>query len=305
MKASIAAVEKVELKINSKYERLARALKLQGMAESTTKCYLRGFRRVCEYFNRLPDYLLVSEFEQYFADLIDTHSWSTVKIDLGGLVFYWKYVLKRKWKHVEIVRPPKVKKIPDILTISEVSQVLAYIELLRFRVVLFAIYSMGLRISEGVNLRVADIDSERMQVHIRNGKGHKDRLVPLPISTLNALRRYWKAHRNPELIFPNILGGSDTVRNTKKPMNIGCVQAAFRAAVTDSRINKKVSVHSLRHSYATHLIEANINLKAVQHILGHSQIETTARYTHFTKVTLESSDTAINEIMAKIHFHDL
>jgi len=305
MKASIASVEKLESKINVNHEKLARALKLQGMAESTTKCYLRSFRRVCEYFNRLPDYLLVSEFEQYFADLIDTHSWSTVKIDLGALVFYWKYVLKCKWKHVEIVRPPKVKKIPDILSISEVSQVLAYLELLRFRVVLFAIYSMGLRISEGVNLRVPDIDSERMQVHIRNGKGHKDRLVPLPKSTLNALRRYWKVHRNTELIFPNILGGSDTVRNTKKPMNIGCVQAAFRAAAADSGINKKVSVHSLRHSYATHLIEANINLKVVQYILGHSSIVTTARYTHFTKVTLESSDSAVNEIMAKIHFHDL
>jgi integrase/recombinase XerD len=305
MKASIASVEKKESKINAKHEKLARALKLQGMAESTTKCYLRGFRRVCEYFNRLPDYLLVSEFEQYFADLIDTHSWSTVKIDLNALVFYWKFVLKRKWRHVEIVRPPKVKKIPDILTISEVSQVLAHTELLRFRVVLFAIYSMGLRISEGVNIRVADIDKEKMQVHIRNGKGHKDRLVPLPYSTLNALRRYWKVHRNTELLFPNILGGTETVRHTKQPMNIGCVQAAFRAATADSGINKKVSVHSLRHSYATHLIEANVNLKVVQYILGHSSIVTTARYTHFTKVTLENSDSAINEIMLKIHFHDL
>jgi integrase/recombinase XerD len=305
MKASIASVAKKESKINAKHEKLARALKLQGMAESTTKCYLRGFRRVCEYFNRLPDYLLVSEFEQYFADLIDTHSWSTVKIDLNALVFYWKYVLKRKWRHVEIVRPPKVKRIPDILTISEVSQVLAHTELLRFRVVLFAIYSMGLRISEGVNIRVADIDAEKMQVHIRNGKGHKDRLVPLPKSTLNALRRYWKVHRNTELLFPNILGGTETVRHTKQPMNIGCVQAAFRAATADSQINKKVSVHSLRHSYATHLIEANVNLKVVQYILGHSSIVTTARYTHFTKVTLENSDSAINEIMAKVHFHDL
>ena len=305
MRASIASVEKKESKISAKHEQLARALKLQGMAESTTKCYLRGFRRVCEYFDRLPDYLLVSEFEQYFADLIDSHSRSTVKIDLGAVVFYWKFVLKRKWKHVEIVRPPRVKKIPDILTVSEVSQILAQTELLRFRVVLFAIYSMGLRVSEGVNIRVADIDSEKMQVHIRNGKGHKDRLIPLPVSTLNALRRYWKVHRNSELLFPNILGGRETVMHTKQPMNIGCVQAAFRAAVKDSGINKKVSVHSLRHSYATHLIEANINLKVVQHILGHSQIVTTAGYTHFTKITAGNSDAAINKIMLKVHFHDL
>ncbi len=305
MRGLIASSEKSESKISKRHEELARALKLQGMAESTTKCYLRGFRRVCEYFDRLPDYLSVSEFEQYFADLIDTHSWSTVKIDLGSLVFYWKYVLKHKWKHVEIVRPPKVKKIPDILTVSEVSQLLAHTELLRFRVVLFAIYSLGLRVSEGVNIRVADIDSKSMQVHIRNGKGHKDRLIPLPVSTLHALRRYWKVHRNPELLFPKIFGGKDTVMHTKLPMNIGCAQAAFRAAAKDSGINKKVSIHSLRHSYATHLIEANVNLKVVQHILGHSQIETTARYTHFTNVTLENSDAAINEIMRKIHFHDL
>ena len=198
-----------------------------------------------------------------------------------------------------------MRRIPDILTIEEVSLLLSKVELLRFRVVLFGIYSMGLRISEGVSLKVCDIDKHRMQVHIRNGKGHKDRFVPLPHSTLNAFRKYWPVHKNPELIFPNILGGTETVKHTKKAMNIGCVQAAFRAAAADAKINKKVSVHSLRHSYATHLLESNVNLRVVQKILGHTRIETTTRYTHFTKVTLEYSDSIINDMVSKIHFHNL
>ena len=305
MRATSVINSEQSVKISKRHDQLARALKLQGKAEATICCYLRSFRRICEYFERLPDYLLVSEFEQYFADLIDTHSWSAVKVDLAAFQFYWKYVLKRKWKHVNIVKPPKVKKIPDVLTISEISEILSKIDLLRFRVVLFTIYSLGLRVSEGVNLRVSDVDSEKMQVHIRNGKGHKDRLIPLPYITLHALRKYWKTHRNPELIFPNINGGKETVKRTPKPMNITCAQAAFKAGVKDSGINKKVSVHSLRHSYATHLIEHNINLKVVQHILGHAMIETTARYTHFTNITLENSDATINEIMRKVHFHDL
>ena len=214
-------------------------------------------------------------------------------------------MLKRKWKFIEIVKPPQVRRIPDILTIEEVSLLLSKVELLRFRVVLFGIYSMGLRISEGVSLRVCDIDKRRMQVHIRNGKGHKDRFVPLPHSTLNAFRKYWTVHKNPELIFPNILGGTETVKHTKQAMNIGCVQAAFRAAAADAQINKKVSVHSLRHSYATHLLESNVNLRVVQKILGHTRIETTTRYTHFTKVTLEYSDSIINSMITKIHFHSL
>ena len=110
MKASSAISSDESLKISRRHDKLARALKLHGKAEATTCCYLRSFRRICNYFERVPDYLLVSEFEQYFYDLIDTHSWSAVKVDLAAFQFYWKYVLKRKWKHVEIVKPPKVKK---------------------------------------------------------------------------------------------------------------------------------------------------------------------------------------------------
>jgi len=305
MKATIVSSYSEDVKFNRQYEKHLRALKLQGMSERTIECYSRSLRRIYAYFNRAPDKLLVADLEQYFSDLVDSHSWSMVKIDCSALQFYWKHVLKRKWRFINIVKPPQVRKIPDILTISEVSNLLSHIELLRFRVVLFGIYSMGLRISEGVNLRVCDIDKHIMQVHIRNGKGHKDRLVPMPYSTYNAFKKYWVVHKNPKLIFPNIMGGGETVMHTPKVMNTQCVQAAFRAAVTDAKINKRVTVHSLRHSYATHLIEANINLRVVQKILGHTRIETTTRYTHFTKEILVNSDLLINDMVSKIHFHDL
>ena len=305
MKAAIVSSTDEETKFKDQYEKHLRALKLQGMSGSTINLYSRSLRRIYAYFNRAPDKLLVADLEQYFSDLVDSHSWSMVKIDCSALQFYWKHVLKRNWRFINIVKPPQVRRIPDILTIGEISDLLSHIELLRYRVVLFGIYSMGLRISEGVNLRVCDIDKHTMQVHIRNGKGHKDRLVPMPYSTYNAFKKYWVVHKNPKLIFPNIMGGSYTVMHTPKIMNIQCVQAAFRAAVVDTKINKRVSVHSLRHSYATHLLEANVNLRVVQKILGHTRIETTTRYTHFTKEILVNSGSIINSMVSKIHFHDL
>jgi len=305
MKAAIVSSTDEETKFKDQYEKHLRALKLQGMSGSTINLYSRSLRRIYAYFNRAPDKLLVADLEQYFSDLVDSHSWSMVKIDCSALQFYWKHVLKRNWRFINIVKPPQVRRIPDILTIGEISDLLSHIELLRYRVVLFGIYSMGLRISEGVNLRVCDIDKHTMQVHIRNGKGHKDRLVPMPYSTYNAFKKYWVVHKNPKLIFPNIMGGSYTVMHTPKIMNIQCVQAAFRAAVVDTKINKRVSVHSLRHSYATHLLEANVNLRVVQKILGHARIETTTRYTHFTKEILVNSGSIINSMVSKIHFHDL
>jgi site-specific recombinase XerD len=175
--------------------------------------------------------------------------------------------------------------------------ILSKVRLLRYRTCLATIYSCGLRLTEGTHLQVCDIDSSRMVIHIRHGKGGKDRYVPLPVSTLELLRSYWKTHRNPTWIFPAPSRGNNQAAVANRPMPYCSVQDAFRAALQESGINKRATVHTLRHSYATHLLEAGINLRQIQENLGHNSPKTTALYTHLTAQALQQTQQVINQLM--------
>lgn len=171
-------------RVDQLYQHHLRALKLRGMSDSTIDVYARAVRRVTEYYDACPDQLTTEQLEVYFAALVESHSWSTVKVDRIGLQFYWQHVLKRDWRWVEIIKVPQVRTLPDILTVAQIEQL------------------MGLRLSETLALQVGDIDGPRQQVHIRRGKGHKDRMVPLPDLTYQALRALWCKHRHPPCCFP-------------------------------------------------------------------------------------------------------
>jgi integrase/recombinase XerD len=279
------------------YRENRQALTLQGYARKTVEAYSRALRRVVERTGKSPDTLTPNDLKTFFSGLVESHSWSTVKLDRNGLQFFWKHVLNKEWDWIKIVRPPKVKSLPDILTIDEVHAIICHVKNLRYRVCLFAIYSMGLRLGEGLNLKVSDIDSKRMLVHIRNAKGARDRFVPLPNATLIALRKYWRTHRNPLLLFPNLNGSKKRVSEAKTPMDRGAMQTAMKAGVAASGISKNISIHSLRHSYATHLLESGINLRLIQEYLGHKSPHTTARYTHLTQVAQQHAGTILNSIM--------
>jgi integrase/recombinase XerD len=221
------------------YENHLRSLKLQGKAKKTIDAYARAIRRVKDYFDCCPDKLTPEQLKVYFADLVESHSWSTVKIDRLGLQFFWKHVLKVDWKWVDIVKPPKVRTIPDILTPDEIERIIGKARKLRYRVFLLTTYSMGLRLGETLALQVGDIDAERKRVHIRRGKGHKDRLVPLPDLTLTGLRALWRRHRNPNLLFPNANGSMETIRKATTHMDRGGVQQAMKKIVDECGIKKK------------------------------------------------------------------
>jgi len=221
------------------YQHQQKTLKLQGKAQKTIDAYSRAIRRVRDYFDCCPDQLKPKDLESYFADLVESHSWSTVKIDRLGLQHFWKFVLKRDWKWVDIVKPPKVKTIPDILTTAEIEHLIGATRKLRYRVFLLTTYSMGLRLGEALSLQVGDIDAARKLVHIRRGKGHKDRLVPLPDLTLTGLRELWKKHRHPTLLFPNANGSLETIRQAHGPMDRGGVQKAMQIVVAECGIKKK------------------------------------------------------------------
>jgi len=226
-------------RFNELYQRHLRLLKLQGMAEKTIDGYSRGVRRITEYFDCCPDQLTLEQREEYFSALVEFYSWSTVKIDRNGLQFFWKHVLNRDWQWLNIVKPPKVHSLPDILTVSEVEQLISATRKLRYRVFLLTTYSMGLRLGETLSLQVGDIDGPQKQIHVRRGKGHKDRFVPLPDLTYQALRALWRKHRNPCWLFPSAVGSPERIRNATTHMDRGGTQAAMRAVVTQCGIKKK------------------------------------------------------------------
>ena len=190
-------------RFNLLYEQHLTNLKLQGKRPATIDAYSRAVRRISAFFDRSPDTLSTADLKAYFASLIQTHSWSTVKLDRNGLQFFYRYTLNRQWEWLNIVKPPQVKHLPDILTPKQVALLISMTQKRRYQVFFLTLYTMGLRLSEGLNLTTRDIDSSAMQVHIREGKGGKDRLLPLPHRTLNALSRSLAHPSSPDPHIPS------------------------------------------------------------------------------------------------------
>ena len=230
-----------DLPCYEQYLRHVKLLELQGKAKKTVDSYSRAIRRVSDYFDCCPDELTPEQLQNYFADMVKNHSWSMVKIDRLGLQFYWKHILQKDWQWINIVKPPKVKSIPDILTPSEIERLITHTHKLRYQVYLLTVYSMGLRLQEALSLQVSDIDAERKLVHIRRGKGAKDRMVPLPELTLKALRHYWSTHRHPELLFPNVRGKKENYYLAEGHMDRGGAQQAMKRVIEDSGIKKSLN----------------------------------------------------------------
>ena len=167
-------------------------------------------------------------------------------------------------------RISKETRLPTVLTMEEVQRIMGAIRRERFRAYFWTVYSCGLRLNEALALQVGDGDSQRMRIHIHCGKGAKDRLVPLPASTLEVLREYWKQHRHPSLLFPKTTQQGGMISGARQTMHESTVQGALRRVVVELQFTRRISVHCLRHSYATHLLEAGVNLRLLQQYLGHT-----------------------------------
>ncbi len=294
-------MNKAQLKrYQSLYQQHVSALQRQGKAATTIDVYSRAVRRITEYFDQCPDRLSIDQLKDYFTALVKSHSWSTVKSDRNGLQFFYKHVLNKQWIWVDIVKPPTKKVLPDILTLREVERLINGTRELRYQTFILTAYSMGLRLGETLNLQVGDIDQERMKVHVRQGKGRKDRFVTLPMATLHALRAYWVTHRNPSLLFPSGKTPKDR-HSARAPMDRGGLQKSIRVIVRDCGIHKAITVHSLRHSYGAHLVEAGVNLRAIQHEMGHECPKTTAIYTQLTEVTQQNTGKLINRMVDRLN----
>ena len=222
------------------YQTHLKHLKLKGLQPKTIDAYARAIRRAGEYFNYQISDLSEAQLTDYFSDLLASHSWSTVKLDLYGLQFFHTHVLHQPWPTVNLIKPPKTQRLPDIVTVDEARRLFAMTRNLSYRVLFFTLYSMGLRLGEGLRLTVADIDADRQRVHIRDAKGNKDRLVPLPTATLTLLRRFWQVHRNPVLLFPNRHGGLKAAHLATTPLDPGGVQETMRRVALDCGLKKRL-----------------------------------------------------------------
>ena len=224
---------------DQRYQSHLKHLKLKGLQPKTIDAYSRAIRRMGEYFKYDIENLSPEQLTDYFSALISSHSWSAVKLDLYGFKFYTLHVLGKPWSMPDFIKPPKVSRLPDIVTVEEAQALFSATRTLSYRVFYFTVYSMGLRLSEGLALKVGDIDAQRARVHVRDSKGNRDRLVPLPAATLSVLRRFWQTHRNAQLLFPNRQGGLVGARSALTPLDRGGVQNTLRQVTMDCGLKKR------------------------------------------------------------------
>ena len=279
--------------------RMIETMQLRDLADTTQRAYLQAIRLLAQYYHRPPDQLTDDDIRQYFLYLRNERkvARSTSTIALCAMKFLVEHVLHRPWPTLELVRPAKPHTLPTVLTHEDVQTLLALVRRPAYRTCLMTIYACGLRISEGLRLQVTQIDSARMVVSIRAAKGQNDRCVPLPPRVLTLLRAHWQTHRHPCWLFPaRVQGHASSL--AVQPMSSRGICYAWAAAVAESGIRKPITVHTLRHSWATHLLEAGVNLRVIQVWLGHQSPQTTALYTHLSPRTLTNAASICDDLCA-------
>jgi site-specific recombinase XerD len=275
---------------------------LAGLKERTHESYLRQVRKFAQWLHKSPDLASENDLRRYLLFIKNDQHWegNSLRVAYSGLKFFYVHTCPREWPTLSKLRIPKQLKLPTVLTIPEVDQLLSAIRKPAFQCFFWTVYSLGLRLQEALHLQVSDIDAGRMLVHVRRGKGHKDRLVPLPPKTLHLLRAHWATHRHPHWLFPCEGRDHQQSSTAERPMSETTVQDCIRKVVDELGWAKRgVSTHTLRHCYATHLLEAGVNLRQIQKYLGHSSLMSTTIYLHLTTVGEEVAVAKINALMTE------
>ncbi|MGO9438977.1 MAG: site-specific integrase [Terriglobales bacterium] len=282
-------------------KRMYQDLQLAGLAVGTQKVYVGAVRQLAAHYHRAPDQLTEQEVRDYILYLKNEKQLASTSLQVAAsaIKFFYAHTVPRDWKTLQKLRIPKTKTLPDVLTINEVHQLIDAVHRPYIQIFFWTVYSLGLRVDEALHLQVGDIDSQRMLVHVHLGKGAKDRYVPLPGRTLTLLRKHWVTHRDPRWLFPAHKSDSSPVVPAARPMEPANFQAAMRQVVKELKFRKAITIHTLRHSYATHLLEAGLNLRLIQQYLGHSSLRTTMIYLHVTALGHEKARAVIEGLMAE------
>lgn len=263
--------------------RMIQDLRIRNYAPSTIKTYIKRVAAFARFFGRSPELLGPEDIRTYQVHLVDDRklSWTVLNQTVSALRFLYRVTLRRDWVIQSIPYAKQEKKLPVILSHKEVARLLHAPHSDKHRTMLMAAYGCGLRSSEVLKLRVRDIDSHRMVVRIRSGKGRKDRYVPLAWALLRALRVYWRAYRPVDYFFPG-QGG-------REPLKAATFRKICADARTQARLPKSVTIHTLRHCFATHHLEAGTDLRTLQMILGHKSLKTTAIYLHVSTARMRDA----------------
>ncbi|WP_425447921.1 site-specific tyrosine recombinase/integron integrase [Dethiothermospora halolimnae] len=271
--------------------KMYRFLTLKGYSEKTKKSYVGHLKRFLQYYDVKTEDLTKEHVEKYMFHLLQdkSNSHAFVNQTISSLKIYYKEILNKGKILYNIPRPKKERKLPNILSEIEVKSILNNIKNLKHKAMLYIVYASGLRVSEVASLKINDIDSGRMLIHIVQGKGKKDRYTMLSEAALNILREYAKIYKPKEWLFP---GG-----NKGKHITERTIQRVFKNACENAKINKNVSIHALRHSFATHLLEAGTDLRYIQELLGHKSSKTTEIYTHVSKTNLGNIKSSLDKIL--------
>ena len=260
--------------------RMLQAMTVRGMARRTQQSYLSAVRRLAKHYRRPPDQLTAEEVQSYVAHMIEVEklSWSTCSIAVNAFRFLYHVTLGLTAIDFVVPRPRQPQRLPEVLSSEEVSRLLGAVAYPKHRLVFETIYACGLRVSEATQLKVRDIDRDRMTVRIEQGKGRKDRYVPLSKRLRRRLEEYWAMERPRHWVFE----GSAPNRC----LHVTAVQKAYTQAKRDAGIRKHGGVHALRHAYATHMIESGVDVLTVQRLLGHRSVSTTMRYFHLSQARM-------------------
>lgn len=289
--------------------RFVELLKLRTLAASTQAEYLRYIRKLATRLKRDPAGLDETQVRAHVLHLKEAHGYSpsSMRTAVAALRAFYGLHLGRDWKLFDLVRSPSAQTLPQVLTRAEVARLFAVIREERFRVILRFIYCCGLRIGEAVKVEVGDLRGGE-RVHVRAGKGNKDRYAPLPPAMVEELRGWWRTHRHPRWVFPGVgrgwRDGSSSLAalaQAEEPMGVGSIQHCVRLAVAEAGLPKATCVHTLRHSYATHLLEEGVSIRLISAYLGHASIETTSIYTHLTAVNEAAARAAVARLLPAVH----
>jgi site-specific recombinase XerD len=285
--------------------RFAETLKLRGLATATQSEYLRFARKLLERLKCAPETVTEEQLRAHLLRLKEEHGYSpsSMRTAVAAMRALFGLHIGRDWKLFDLVRAPSQQKLPTVLTREEVARLFAVVREVRFRVFLRFVYATGLRLFEALQLQVDDL-RHGDRVRVRGGKGNKDRYVPLPPAMLQELRRFWKTHRNPRWIFPSVGRGWREKPESRarlaivdEPMGQGSVQHCMKIARAAAKLPKGTCTHTLRHSYATHMLEEGVSIRLISAYLGHSSLETTLIYTHLTAVNEAAARAAITRLL--------
>jgi integrase/recombinase XerD len=268
-------------------------IKLRGYSFKTKKSYISQIKRFSNFINKNLDEITAEDIRRYTLFLLENQkvSNSYTNQSISSIKFLCNEVLKQNKIINLMARPKKENKLPNVLSFKEVTKILSALKNEKHKTILFLIYSAGLRVGEVVRLKAQDIDSERMLIHVVQGKGQKDRYTVLSEIALEQLRKYYKLYKPDNWLFPG--------QDEEEYITERTVQRVFENACRLAKITKKVSVHSLRHSFATHLLEGGIDLRYIQELLGHASSKTTEIYTHVTQKNLANIQSPLDKMLKK------